>query len=78
MKKLKSVFCVAILLASLVGNTFATGGAVSQPALTALGTLLSAVVAFVTGDEACRPRQCQQCRPDERGDDGNCRPPAEN
>lgn len=71
MKKLRSVFCIALLSTVLVGNVFA-GGTVSGSVYGFFDYIIEAVVEMVMDD--CGPRQCQNCRPTERDENGNCRP----
>lgn len=72
MKKIKSILCVALLSIFLVGNVFAgnTGG---NGFFDFFGRMVSAVMSLV-GDDNCTPRQCTNCRPEQRDEDGNCRP----
>lgn len=72
MKKIKSIFCVALLSTLLVGNVFASG-TVGIGAFSVLGNVVSAVVSLFGGTD-CPPRQCTHCRPDQRDENGDCRP----
>lgn len=73
MKKLQSFFCIALLSTTLVvGNVSAFSG-VATPSFSVFGDVIRAVVALLRG-ENCPPRQCQNCRPTERDEHGNCRP----
>lgn len=60
MKKMKLMFCVAVFLLGLVASTF------------------FGLVELSSSSEAaaCRPRECNNCRPDSIYDanTGNCRP----
>jgi len=72
MKKLKSILCVALLSTFLVGNVFA-GDTVGIGGFSVFGNIVNAVVSmFSNGD--CPPRQCTHCRPDQRDENGDCRP----
>lgn len=71
MKKRQSFFCVALLSTILVGNAFASP-LIGAPVFGLLDTAVSAVVSFLR--DACPVRQCQDCRPTERDENGNCRP----
>jgi len=73
MKKMKSILCVALLSIFLVGNVFAgnTGG---NGFFDFFGRMAEAVYAMVVGADDCRPRDCQNCRPEQKDADGNCRP----
>lgn len=74
MKKLKSIFSVAILSVFLAGNVLAndtTGGGV----FSFFSGMVTAVVSFVSAEGGCRPRECDNCRPGYYLDEsGNCRP----
>ena len=74
MKKIKSILCVALLSVFLAGNVFAgdsTGGGIYS----FFSSMVSSVYSLMSGtDDDCRPRDCQQCRPDQKDSDGNCRP----
>lgn len=73
MKKPQSVFCTILLSTILVGNVFAGGGAVGMSTFGFLGNVIDAVALFLRAD-SCPVRQCQNCRPTERDENGNCRP----
>lgn len=72
MKKLQSVVCIVLLSTVLVGNVFA-GGSLSASVNTFFADIINAVVQLV-GTDSCPLRQCQNCRPTEGDDNGNCRP----
>ena len=73
MKKIKAILCIALLSTFLVGTVFAadTGG---NGVFSFLDRMVSAVYSLVGGDGDCRPRDCQNCRPEQRDSNGNCRP----
>lgn len=73
MKKIKSILCIALLSIFLVGNVVAadTGG---NGVFDFFGRMANAVYSLVLGADDCRPRDCQNCRPEMRDSDGNCRP----
>lgn len=74
MKKIKSFFCVMLLTTCLVGNVFASGSGGSG-IFSFFESFMNAIVSFVSTDDSCPLRQCQNCRPVEEGDnDPNCRP----
>lgn len=73
MKKIKSILCVALLSIFLVGNVVAAdtnGGGV----FSFFSSMFNAAYSLVLGADDCRPRDCQNCRPDQKDSDGNCRP----
>lgn len=72
MKKLQSVFCICLLSTILVGNAFA-GTSLSGSVYSFFGDIINAVVELASTD-SCPLRQCQNCRPTERDENGNCRP----
>lgn len=72
MKKLQSVFCITLLSTVLVGNVFA-GSSLSGSVYSFFDDVIGAVVQLLSAD-SCPLRQCQNCRPTERDDNGNCRP----
>ena len=77
MKKVRLISCTVMLSAILAGNTFASGAVSSGFVVSSLLTaLVTSVTQFMRADDNCRPRQCTSCKPNERDDDGNCRPPA--
>lgn len=71
MKKIKSLFCIALLSIFLVGNVFAanSGGGF-------FGFFESAYQAVVSmlGGGDCEGKQCTSCKPKEEGGSGDCRP----
>lgn len=70
---MKSLFCAALLTIMLVGNVLA-GNITGIGFLGFFETVMNAVVELVAGPADCKPRVCQQCRPTERDENGNCRP----
>ena len=72
MNKIKSMLCVALLSTLLVGNVFA-GDTVGIGAFSIFGNVVSAVASLFGGND-CPPRQCTHCRPDQRDENGDCRP----
>ena len=74
MKKIKSILCVALLSVFLAGNVFAGDTAGSGGVFSFFSNMVSAVYSLLGADDDCRPRTCQQCRPELRDNDGNCRP----
>lgn len=74
MKKIKTLLCVALLSIMMVGNVFAsdtTGGGV----FSFFSNMANAVYSLFSGaNDDCRPRDCQNCRPEQRDENGNCRP----
>ena len=74
MKKIKSILCIALLSTFLVGTVFAGNTTGGNGIFDFFGKMAGAVYSMVFSAEACRPRECQNCRPDQRDDDGNCRP----
>ena len=71
MKKMKSLFCVALLSILLVGNVFATDSTGSG-VLGFFDNIVNTVIVYVTGNSGCEVRQCQVCKPG--GEDGTCKP----
>lgn len=71
MKKTKSIFGAILLSTVLAGNVFA-GGYTGVGAYSFIDTMINAVVSYFRNE--CPPRQCQNCRPNDRDHDGNCRP----
>jgi hypothetical protein len=71
MKKMKSLFCVALLSSVLVGNVFA-GDSTTSGVLGFFDNFMNTVVVYLSGGSNCEVRQCQTCKPG--GDDGNCKP----
>lgn len=74
MKKTKALFCTILLSTVLVGNVFATG-----PSGTGVLNFLTDAIAgvmslFDAGGGSCPLRQCTNCRPVDRDENGNCRP----
>lgn len=78
MKKIRLISCTVMLGTILAGNVFATSTISTGSIISGLFTsIVVSVELFLRGnDENCRPRQCTSCKPNERDDDGNCRPPA--
>lgn len=74
MKKIKSVLCVALLSIFLVGTVFAGDTTGGNGIFSFFSNMVNAVYSLVSGDDDCRPRDCQNCRPEQRDSDGNCRP----
>ena len=74
MKKIKSILCVALLSIFLVGTVFAGDIAGGGGVFDFFGRMANAVYSLLRGTEECRPRDCQNCRPEQRDADGNCRP----
>lgn len=75
MKKIKSILCVALLSVFLAGNVFAGATTGGNEVFSFFSNMFSAVYSLMSGtDDDCRPRDCQQCRPDQKDNDGNCRP----
>lgn len=73
MKKLKTIFCIALLSTCLVGNVFAGGTTTGTGYFSFFGEAVDAVVSFFTRE--CPPRQCGNCKPETTDDGtGNCRP----
>ena len=71
MKKMKSLFCVALLAIVLVGNVFA-GDSAGSSVLGFFENMMNTVIVYITGNAVCEGRQCQLCKPG--GDDGACKP----
>lgn len=75
MKKIKSFFCVILLSTCLVANVFAgdTGG---SGFFGFFDDLMKTVVSMLrSADDDCKPRQCTNCKAEDRDENGNCRPP---
>lgn len=72
MRKLQSVLCVTLLSTVLVGNVFA-GDSLSSSVYSFFDNVINTAVSLFLRDD-CPPRQCQNCRPTERDENGNCRP----
>lgn len=72
MKKSRSFICIALLSTVLAGNVFA-GSSLSGSVYSFFGDIITAVVEFASTD-SCPLRQCQNCRPTHRDENGNCRP----
>ena len=73
MKKIKSLFCMLILSACLVGNAFAgdfSGGGI----FSYFSNFINVVVAFAAGTGDCEGRICTNCKPQAQGGSGDCRP----
>jgi hypothetical protein len=76
LKKIKSFICAMLLSAFLVGNVFAGGGTTAGGFFGFFDSFLSAVMSLmVSPADDCKPRQCTNCRPDQRDENGDCRPP---
>lgn len=74
MKKTKSIFCVMLLSACLVGNVFA-GGFTGYGVFSIFDNVINAVVTMLR-DDPCEGRICTNCKPGSGGGaDGICRPP---
>lgn len=71
MKKLKVLLCMTLLSLVLVGNAFASGSS-GGGVFSFLAYAVEQVVALL--DDPCPLRQCTNCRPTERDENGNCRP----
>ena len=75
MKKIKSILFVALLSVSLSGNGFAGDTTGSGGIYSFFSSVVDSVYLLLrASDDDCRPRDCQQCRPDQKDSDGNCRP----
>lgn len=77
MKKIKSLFCVALLSTCLAGNVFAGGIAMTTGTgfFSIFSEAFSAVVSLLRGsNDDCPPRQCTMCKPGGNENDPNCRP----
>lgn len=61
MKKLKVIFCTFLLSTSLVGNVFASNS-LSNGVFSFFDNAIETILSF-TGEEDCKPRQCQTCKP---------------
>ncbi len=73
MKKLKALFCIALLSTCLVGNVFAGNTTTGNGFFSFFSEAVNAVVSFFHGTE-CPPRQCQNCKPGGDPNDPDCRP----
>lgn len=73
MKKIKSILCIALLSVFLVGNVFA-GDSAGIGVFSFFGNMADTVYSLIFSSEDCRPRECQNCRPDQKDSNGNCRP----
>lgn len=73
MKKIKSILCITLLSIFLVGTVFAADTS-GNGVFSFFKNMVSAVYSLVGIDDDCRPRDCQNCRPEQRDSDGNCRP----
>lgn len=73
MKKIKSLFCVALLSTCLAGNVFA-GDTTGTGFFSFFSEAVNAVVSYLSGSDDCPPRQCTMCKPGENDNDPNCRP----
>ena len=72
MKKIRSLFCMLVLLTCLVGNVFA-GDFAGYGVFSFFDSVINAVVTYIrVGD--CEGRACTNCRPQSEGGSGNCRP----
>jgi hypothetical protein len=75
LKKIKTFLCVALLSVFLAGNVFAGDTTGGGGIYSFFSSMVNAVYSLMSGtDDDCRPRDCQQCRPDQKDSDGNCRP----
>jgi hypothetical protein len=75
MKKIKSFFCVMLLSTCLVANVFA-GDTGSSGFFGFFDSFVSAVSSLMSSPaDDCGPRQCTNCKPDQKDENGNCRPP---
>lgn len=72
MKKLKVLLCMTLLSLVFVGNAFASGSS-GGGVFSFLAYAAERVVALLKGDP-CPLRQCTNCRPTEKDENGNCRP----
>ncbi len=73
MKKRKSILGAVVLSTVLAGNVFAGDYTTGSGYFDFFGSIYNAVVSFAAGSP-CETRQCQMCRPTEKGGEGNCRP----
>ena len=73
MKKIKSILCVALLSVFLAGNVFA-GDSPGSGVVSFFGDMFNVVYSLAAGPGDCRPRECQNCRPEQRDANGDCRP----
>lgn len=73
MKKLKALVGTLFLSIMLVGNVFATGPSGSG-VWAFFADSFDSVMYFFREGESCPLRQCTNCRPTERDENGNCRP----
>jgi len=74
MKKLKSMLCVVLLSAFLVGNVFA-GNTTGGGFFGFFDNMVNAVVMMLNGGGGnCKPRQCTNCKVEDLDENGNCRP----
>lgn len=73
MKKTKSIAGVLLLSTTLAGNAFAgnTGG---SEIFSIFENFSNRIISFISGDDSCTTRQCQNCRPTQEGGNGDCRP----
>lgn len=69
MKKIKSIFCGAVLSICLVGNVFALG-TFNQVFTSFFDGIVKAFVSSATTSDDCPVRTCGDCKPF----DPNCRP----
>lgn len=76
MKKIKSFFCVVLLAACMVTNTFA-GSFSTNVFFSFFDELVKVALMSISNETGkdCKPRQCTNCRPEYIDEDGNCRPP---
>jgi hypothetical protein len=74
MKKIKSILGVTLLSVTLAGNAFA-GDSYGSGVISFFSGMMNAAYSLISGDDPCRPRDCQQCRPGETDNDPACRPP---
>jgi len=77
MKKVKSILCIALMSIFLVGTVFASETTSGNGIFDYFGKMANVVWSLVNGNGECRPRDCQNCRPEMRDADGNCRPNSE-
>ncbi|MGH9949266.1 MAG: hypothetical protein ACRD6X_19005 [Pyrinomonadaceae bacterium] len=78
MKKLRPLLFTLLLSSLLAGNIFAIGPILpgSPGASSLFSFALEQVMTFLR-DSDCPTRQCGDCRPNTRDENGDCRPPSE-
>lgn len=72
MKKVRAILLMTVVSITFASNVFASGAATAS-VLDLFSGLVEYTVSLLR-DDSCPLRQCTNCRPTERDENGNCRP----